>query len=122
MADIVIVDDELLYRHILRHILEPEGHSVRVAVDGYEVMKLINERRPDILVTYIVMPNKEGLELIVELKRQNKTIKIVAISGGTSTGSGERCYLDTALRLGADEAVRKPFSRKEIISVVNSLV
>lgn len=122
MADIIVADDERLYRHLLKNFLEADGHRIRLAENGNEVLEMINERGADLLVTDIIMPQKEGLELIIELRKSKRDLKIIAISGGVNSFSGNFCYLDTALKLGANKTVLKPFSKEEIIGAVHDVL
>lgn len=122
MADIVIADDEKLYRHLLKNFLESEGHQTRLAENGLEALDLLYSKMPDLLVTDIIMPQKEGLELIIELRKAKRNLKIIAISGGVNSYSGNFCYLDTALKLGADKVILKPFSKQDILGLVHEVL
>jgi two-component system, chemotaxis family, chemotaxis protein CheY len=81
MARILVVDDEELLRETLRAFLELEGHTVLEASDGMEAVELCASEQPDILVTDLVMPARDGLETIRHSRRKHPGVKIVAISG-----------------------------------------
>lgn len=120
MANILVADDEELARFTIREILEAEGHAVIEAKNGIETIVLFNKQPVDIIVTDIIMPDKEGIETIIELKRDHPAIKIVAISGGGRTRNLD--FLDLAKRYGADAVLAKPFSEQELIDVINPLL
>lgn len=117
MANILVADDEELARFTIREILEGDGHNVIEAKNGTEAIALFNKNPTDIIITDIIMPEKEGIETIIELKRDHPETKIIAISGGGRTRNLD--FLDLAKRYGADAILAKPFSEQELIDVVN---
>jgi CheY-like chemotaxis protein len=117
MADILIIDDEEMVRRSLRTILEPEGHVVREAATGQEGLSTARNQAPDLLITDIFMPDKDGLEIIQELRRETSTLKILAITGGGATGGFD--FLPQAKAFGAQATLQKPFLREELLEAVN---
>jgi DNA-binding response OmpR family regulator len=113
MASALIVDDQDLVRQMLRLALESQGLEVRVAGDGDEALRLYREAPADVVVTDIVMPNKEGIETIFELRRSAPDVKIIAMSG-----TGAIDFLDMARKLGADHVLRKPFEMRKLVALV----
>ena len=87
IKDILIVDDEEAIRHALRKMFEKEGYSVREAENGDKAIRVHRERQADLIITDIIMPDKEGLGTILELKREFPDVKIFAMSGGTDAAS-----------------------------------
>jgi len=86
------------------------------AADGNEGLRLLRAQSADLVVTDLVMPEKEGLETIMELKRRFPGIKIIAMSGG---GHNQPCtYLDLARKLGAGHALEKPIDRQAFLDAV----
>lgn len=120
MANILVVDDDELVRATLCHLLKDVGHHVREAANGREALSLVHAQVPEILVTDIVMPGKEGIETILEIRRSFDTIKIIAISGGS--GNGRITYLGLAELAGADRVISKPFSRADLLQAVDDLM
>jgi CheY-like chemotaxis protein len=114
---ILIVDDEDLIRSTLSKALEMSGFRVATAADGNEGLRLYEELKPDVLVTDILMPAKEGIETILELRRKGARIPIIAISGGDR--SGNQFFLDIADRLGATHVLPKPFRPAQLIALIN---
>lgn len=107
MASILIIDDDDQVRHLVREAFEDAGHSVTEARDGLEGIEQYRRSVADLVILDILMPEKEGLETILDLCREFPTAKIVAISGGS-----ERAHmnlLELAKRMGARYAINKPF-------------
>lgn len=120
MADILVVDDEDLARFTLREILESSGHQVREAANGAEALEHVHKALPNLIITDIIMPEKEGIETIVAIKRDHPKLKIIAISGGGRTRNLD--FLKLAERFGADAILAKPFSEDELMDKVNALL
>ena len=106
MAVIVIVDDDPTVQLIAREILVTDGHAILEAQDGDAALKLISNLPVDLVVLDMLMPNKDGLETILELRRSHPHIRILAISSGGSMKAGQ--LLNMALTFGADDAMSKP--------------
>ena len=120
MKNILVIDDN---RHVLQlmcEMLGRYGYNVFPATDGVEGMKIYEKSIPDLVITDIVMPEKEGIEIITELRAREPKPKIIAISGGGRLGPEE--YLPIALMLGADQVLEKPFLPKELIANVRELI
>lgn len=120
MARILVVDDEELVRFSLRAMLESNGHDVEEAADGNDCLALLKGAPFDIAIIDIFMPNKEGTETIMELRRDYPDLKLIAISGGGHTG--ELSYLNAAISFGADLALPKPLSESDLIFAVDRLL
>jgi len=119
-AQILLVDDEEMVRVQIRSSLELEGYEVREASNGREAIDMLADYTPDLMITDILMPEKEGIETIREVRQQRADIKIIAISGGVRTENMD--FLKIAKRLGADLALPKPFGRQQLLAMVNQLV
>ncbi len=119
-ARILVVDDDDQMRGMLRQMLELEGHEVVEACDGKIGIKLYREEPTDIIITDLVMPEKEGVELIMELSREFPGVKIIAISGGGRIEAGE--YLPVAKGLGAMHTFEKPFNREDLLDAVRDVL
>ena len=120
MARILIVDDEELVRYTMREILEEFGHVVVEAENGNECLTLQKQSPFDLVITDIIMPEKEGLETITELKREFPDLKVIAFSGGGRTRHHD--YLEKAKERGADEVLDKPFTETKILELVDGLL
>ena len=118
MARILVIDDEELARFTVRKYLESAGHSVIEARDGIEGLAQQKDDPCDLVITDIIMPEKEGLETILELRRTDPNLPIIAISGGGREGySG---YLEAAQPFGANYSLAKPFSQDDLLCAVES--
>ncbi len=121
MPRIIVADDDEQTRTLLRMILEEAGYEVETARDGCEAVKLYRENPADLLITDIVMPEKDGVEPITELRRDFPEIKVIATSGGGRLGSSQH-YLRTAKGIGADGIVTKPIHSAVLLETVKRLV
>ena len=117
---ILLVDDDDQFRGMLSEALAGEGFDVREASDGRQGIKLYVQESTDIVITDLVMPGKEGLEMIVEIKRLHAGAKIIAISGG-GRGSSQN-YLKMAKAFGAQLVLAKPFSHREILEAISQVL
>jgi len=120
MAKILVLDDELSILLMIKKMLEKAGHEVSLALNGKEGMELFERSRPDLLITDIIMPEKEGLETIFQLRRKHPELKIIAISGGGRISPDG--YLPGAKLLGADMTFQKPLDQKEFLQAVSQLL
>ena len=120
MAKILVLDDEPSILLMIKKMLEKEGHEPDVALNGIEGMEIFEENKPDMVITDIIMPGKEGLETILELRKNYPELKIIAISGGGRIGP--QGYLPSAKYLGADMVFQKPLVQKEFIMAVSLLL
>ena len=118
---ILVIEDDAEVREMICRILNDEGYDVAEAVNGKDAFKLLsNDSKIYIVITDIIMPEKEGIETICELKRDYPNIKILAVSGG-GIGNAQD-YLAFAKRLGADLTLSKPFVKQEILVAVQDLL
>lgn len=113
---ILVIDDDDQIRELIREVLERGGHTVFEADNGDTGIKLVCEETVDVVVTDIIMPDKDGLETITELRKSHPEIRIVAISGGGRKVN--RDYLPTAQAFGADRVLYKPFRPQEVVQAV----
>ena len=120
MAKILVFDDEPSILLMIKKMLEKEGHEVDIALNGKDGMKLFEKNKPDLVITDIIMPQKEGLETIMELREKYPDLKIIAISGGGRIGP--EGYLPSAILFGADKIFQKPLEQKEFVQAVASLL
>ncbi|GMQ79056.1 MAG: response regulator [Anaerolineae bacterium] len=120
MTRILVIDDEPQVRTMLREILEDEGYEVVVAVNGNEGLKLYRNEPTDLVITDIIMPGKEGLETIKELRKISPDVKIIAISGGGRVVPKD--YLQVAQAFGAQRVFNKPVEYNELLSTIAELV
>lgn len=121
MAKILIVDDEPQLRVMLTHMLEMDEHDVVEAVNGVDGVRMYRECQPDLVITDLVMPEQNGIDMLLELKKESPNVKILAISGGGGiTGSFD--YLPIAKLIGARQVLKKPFGVDELREAVSTVM
>jgi CheY-like chemotaxis protein len=120
MGHILLVDDDAQVRKMLKITLEREGYSITEAGDGTQAVQAYDADCIDLVITDIVMPEKEGIETIMELKAINPQVKIIAISGGGRISPED--YLKWARRFGVAHTFTKPVGREELLVAVAGLV
>jgi CheY-like chemotaxis protein len=120
MPKVLVIDDDGLVRDTIVRILARKGYDVIVATDGRRGVQMFCRERPDLVITDIIMPEKEGLETIREIRAVCSDAKIIAISGGARIGNMD--FLEMAGKLGASEIIPKPFGPSELLSVVSRCI
>jgi DNA-binding response OmpR family regulator len=118
-ALVCVIDDDVRVRHAVCNILRDAGFSTVDAADGEIGMKLVEETRPSVVVTDIVMPNREGIETIQALKASFPTLPILAMSGSCAPAVN---FLELARHLGADDCIAKPFKPSELLLKIRNLL
>jgi len=129
MGSILIIDDEEDIRDALQMVLESVGHDVKVASNGNEAVELQRGEPADLIITDIIMPGKDGIDTIKEIRQEFPGIRIIAISGGGGVQPTEyvpeaittTAYLAAAKEAGADIVFTKPFEREDLIQAVDDL-
>lgn len=114
MASILIVDDDASMRGFLRSILEADGHQIFEAGNGHLGLLRYREAPTDLVITDLLMPERDGMELILALTKEYRGVRIIAITGAT----GGKHFLEVATLLGARQVVQKPFTPDELRRVV----
>ncbi len=120
MAKILIIDDEALIRKFLRQTFEEASYEVAEASNGNEGMAHFRENPANLVITDLIMPDKEGLETIMELRQDFPKVKIIAMSGDGVRGQGQ--YLEMAKKFGANRTFVKPFKRRHMLAAVKELL
>lgn len=116
---VVVIEDHAECRELLRDALVVQGYRVLAASEGEQGIAFCRANPVSVVVTDILMPGKEGIELIVELRRDFSAIKVIAISGGGMI-SAEDC-LALAKRAGAARVFKKPLAIAEVLEAVEQL-
>ena len=120
MAKILIIDDEPYVRAFMRRALARAGYDVTEADNGREGLQQYAALRPDCVITDLYMPEKEGLETILEMRRHEHQARIIAISGGIDAYLPG--FLKAARQFGADATLPKPFSVEALLELVSQQV
>lgn len=114
MGTILLIDDDDQARILVKIVLEDAGYRFVTADSGQQGLRLLQHQEADLILVDIFMPEMDGLELIPLLRRTRPASKIIAITAGT----GDKNFLYIAKRLGANDTLRKPFSRQELLDAV----
>jgi CheY-like chemotaxis protein len=120
MPGVLIVEDEKDLREMIKVSLVRKKYTVIEAENGREAIMHFKPLITDLIVTDLIMPDEDGLKVIIKLKELKPSIKIIAISGGGKVGPGS--YLNLAKALGADAIFSKPFSINELLAKIGELI
>lgn len=120
MKKILIIDDDPLIRTLLKDTIEGAGYEVKEAVNGEDGLHLYYTFSPQLIITDIVMPDKDGIELIMEIRKTDTSVKFIAISGGGYIAADK--YLNLAKALDINICFQKPVNIKELITAVENLI
>ncbi len=120
MTRILVIDDEEMVRDMLRQTLEYAGYEVLEASEGEIGLRLFYSHRPALVITDILMPGREGIETIRELRKKAPEAKIIAISGGGRVSKQD--FLPVAQSFGAVKTLAKPFERHELLDAVRAVL
>lgn len=120
MPGILIVEDEKTLREVLRIALLRRKYTVYEAADGKEAIDHFKPALVDLVITDLIMPEVEGLNVIIKLREIKPSVRIIAISGGGIAGPGS--YLEVASALGADAIFSKPFPINKLLGTVEDLL
>lgn len=120
MSKILLIDDDDLVRYALNRYLTKEGFEVETLPSGKNLLKTIENFEPDLIITDIIMPEVEGIEIITLLKMNESKIPVIAISGGSR--NVDTSYLEIAKELGAYEVLEKPIDEEKLLRIIKELV
>ena len=116
MNSVLVIDDDPVIRSVVRRVLEEKGFEVSTAGDGQSGLSRFAELNPDLVMVDIVMPGKEGMATILELREAHPDARILAMTGGGNFTAGD--VLRIAELLGADNSIEKPFAPAALVSMV----
>jgi CheY-like chemotaxis protein len=113
---IVVADDDPLVQHTCKHCLEAAGYKVALAATGTETIAAFFNREVSAFLVDIFMPEMDGIETLMSIKRQNPATPVIVMTGGGARGRMD--FLEAAKRFGANEVIRKPFTAEHLVSVM----
>jgi DNA-binding NtrC family response regulator len=120
MARILLVDDEAAVRELMAIVLQTEGHFILQAGDGNAALTALEANAVDLVITDLVMPGKEGIETIMDIRRRWPQLKVIAMSGGGRGSASD--YLEMASHLGARRTLEKPFESEDLVKLVSEVL
>lgn len=118
---ILVVEDESESRYFLKRVLERAGYDVKEAASGKEASQMYHQESYDLVITDIIMPEMDGMEVILELHRDAPQTKILAVSGGGHYYSGDE-YLQLASLLDTDGTLTKPFLPEDVLREIRRIL
>jgi DNA-binding response OmpR family regulator len=113
---ILVIEDDSTVRELILQTLSKAGYGVIAAENGVAGLNLFRTKNPDLVITDIVMPQKEGLQTIIELRQAAPNVRVIAMSGGGRYSNTD--YLKLARKFGARGTITKPFMRDEMLNAV----
>ena len=116
---VLILDDNEDFARMLAMVLEAEGFAVITAANGVQALELMQRGAADVLLTDLFMPEKDGLEIICELRARHPQTRVLAMSGWDSRTGVD--YLKVAREIGAAHTLRKPFDVADLLEVLREL-
>jgi DNA-binding NtrC family response regulator len=119
MSCILLIDDDDALRTVLARALTQAGYEVVEANEGRSAVEHLRRRPVDVVVTDLIMPGQEGIETIMQLRRDHPTLPVIAMSGGMANSPH---YLELARRLGAGRTLQKPFLVEDIVQALRSVL
>jgi CheY-like chemotaxis protein len=119
-CSLLVVDDEPGIRELMAMMLEAEGYSVMAAQDGLEASKMMATKPVDVVITDLLMPERDGLEFIAEIRKKYPAVKIIAMSGGGHIARDS--YLKIAKNFGAHYLLEKPFSQAGVLGAIETVL
>ncbi|HEX4181253.1 MAG TPA: response regulator [Caulobacteraceae bacterium] len=120
MSKVLIIEDDLSAMRMIGRILVDAGHQTVEAIDGVDGLRRFRTEAPDLIITDLIMPKQEGIQVITDIRASGDQTPIIAISGGGSGAAG--LYLSMAEELGADAILAKPFRPSDLLSLVTELL
>ena len=121
MANILLIDDDVFFREVLLHMLQKDGHIVTEAHDGVKALALLGRLRPDVIITDILMPHMDGVELITELSRQCNQTPVIAMSGGRRSITAA-FNLESAKLMGVKVTLTKPIGHSALTAALREVL
>jgi DNA-binding NtrC family response regulator len=117
MPSVLIVEDDNQLRALLKLVLVRAGYEVLDTDNAIEAARIYRERRTEVVVTDLLMPDRDGLELILDLRREDRNVRVIAFSGGGEVSP--EGYLYIARLFGARRTLTKPFSAEEFLEAIS---
>jgi DNA-binding response OmpR family regulator len=119
MAKILVIEDDTQFCQMLALMLTQAGHEVETAANGVLGLERFQQNTPDLVITDVMMPEKDGIDVIIDIKRQGSDTRVIAISGGRRAITPQ-FNLDSAALIGASQILAKPFNRQQLLEAVEA--
>lgn len=122
MAEILVIEDDTEFCDDLCRMLSKQGYGVTKAVTGYDGLDRFKAHPTDLVITDIVLPDRDGIHVILDLQKAFPNVKIIAMSGGGHCASGEEYLSDVQLYCNVQHTLTKPFQRDELIAMIHEIL
>lgn len=119
MVKILLIEDDAAVRHATRVVLELAGHAIVEAANGMRIESTIAEESPDLVLTDMLMPDRDGVETVLAIRRRFPTLRIIAMSGGGTRGDLD---LGVARKLGVSATLNKPFEPEDLMATIRQVL
>jgi len=119
MVKILIIDDDTAVRLATRLVLQSAGYEIIEAVNGMRIEGTIAEQKPDLVLTDMLMPDRDGVETVLALRRRFPALRIIAMSGGGTRGDLD---LGVARKLGVSATLAKPFDGEALVALIETVL
>lgn len=119
MVKILLIDDDSAVREATRMVLGDAGHQVLEAVSGLRIEEIIDGEKPELILTDMLMPDRDGVETILALRRRYPRLRIIAMSGGGTRGDLD---LGVAKKLGVSATLAKPYEPERLLSLITEII
>lgn len=120
MATILIIDDNEKILYLFKRFLESHGHVISCAINGCEGLRMLESSSPELVITDIIMPETDGLEVVMAIKKMAVDIPVIAVSGGTHAMPAD--FLMIAKKFGARKVLYKPVELHKLLHAVNEVL
>jgi CheY-like chemotaxis protein len=114
------VDDDDAVRNVLARMVRAAGHTVFEAVNGLKALQALDTQPADLVITDVLMPDMEGLELLRRIRKRPNPPRVIAVSGGGRVSAGN--YLQLAQHLGADAVLPKPVALDDLVRTIGEVM
>jgi len=122
MSEILVIEDDIEFCDILCKVLDKKGYEVFSATNGQDGLALYKARSADLVITDILLPDRDGIHLILDLQKIYPNVKIIAISGGGHCATGPEYLDDIQLLCKIDHTLSKPFKKDELFEMIQEIL
>ena len=122
MSQILVIDDDTEFSDPLCKMLARQGYGVLCATTGQDGLELFKEHPADLVIADIVLPDRDGIHVILDLQKAVPDVKIIAISGGGYCASGEEYLNDVQLLCNVEHTLAKPFQREQLFTMIHEML
>lgn len=117
MANILICDDSAFTRNMIKDILKTQGHNFQDAKDGNVLLQIVKNEKFDCILLDLLMPNKDGFQVLAELKQMGNQVPVIVVSADIQETSRQKC-----IELGASAFLNKPPKQADLINTINGAI